>query len=77
MRIFKLLRLVSNNISQALRAAHSHDADVVVEAERLDEGEVDLESDVTLKLLVNGQDAERHAVRVSVDKEKSASVSCC
>ncbi len=68
--IFQLLCLVANNLSQTLHVAHSDDADVVVKAEGLDEGEVDLQSDVTLKLLIHGQDAERHTVRVSVHKEK-------
>lgn len=77
MGIFKLLCLVANNLSQTLHVAHSDDADVVVKAEGLDEGEVDLQSDVTLKLLIHGQDAERHTVRVTVDKEKSSLVSCC
>lgn len=69
--IFKLLRFVTNDLSQTLHVAHSDDADVVVEAEGLDEGEVDLQSDVTLELLIHGQDAERHAVRVTVDKKKT------
>ena len=69
MSIFKLLRLVTNNLSQTLHVAHSDDADVVVEAEGLDESEMDLESDITLKLLIHGQDAERHAVRVTETKK--------
>ena len=73
--VFKLLRLVTDNLSQTLHVAHSDDADVVVEAEGLDEGEVDLESDVTLELRVRGQHAEGHAVRVTVDKEERPSVS--
>lgn len=71
MGVFQLLCLVADNLSQTLHVAHSDDADVVVEAEGLDEGEVDLQSDVTLEALVHGQDAERHAVQVAVDKEKS------
>lgn len=71
--IFKLLGLVANNPCQTLHVAHSHNADVVVEAEGLDEGEVDLQSDVTLKLFIRGQDAERHTVRVSVEGEKKQS----
>ena len=76
MSVFQLLRLVSNQLSQTLHVAHSDDADVVVEAEGLDEGEVDLQSDVTLELLVRGQDAEGHTVRVTVDREKTLPVSC-
>lgn len=71
--VFKLLCLVANNLSQALHVAHSDDADVVVKAEGLDEGEVDLQSDVTLKLLIRGQNAERHTVRVTVDRKKDTS----
>lgn len=64
--IFELLRFVGHNLSQTLQVAHSDDADVVVEAEGLDEGEVDLQSDVALETLVHGQHAEGHAVRVAV-----------
>lgn len=70
MGVFQLLCLVADNLSQTLHVAHSDDADVVVEAEGLDEGEVDLQSDVTLEALVHGQDAERHAVRVAVGTKK-------
>ena len=66
-----MTRLVTDNLSQAVHVAHSDDADVVVEAERLDEGEVDLESDVTLKLLVGSQDAERHTVWVTAGKKEN------
>lgn len=70
MGIFELLSFVADNLSQTLHVAHSHDADVVVKAEGLDEGEVDLQSDVTLELLVHGQDAERHTVRVTVETKQ-------
>lgn len=66
-----MTRLVTDNLSQAVHVAHFDDADVVVEAERLDEGEVDLESDVTLKLLVGSQDAERHTVWVTAGKKEN------
>lgn len=69
MGVFKLLCLVANNLSQTLHVAHSDDADVVVKAEGLDEGEVDLQSDVTFKLLIRGQNAERHTVRVTVETQ--------
>lgn len=68
--IFKLDSLVPNNLSQALHVVHSDDADVVVKTERLDEGEVDLESNVTLPLLIGGQDTKRHAVWITVEIEK-------
>lgn len=69
MSVFQLLDFVSaDNLSQSLCVADAHDADVVVEAEGLDQCEVDLQRDVALKLLIRGQDAEGHAVWVSVDK---------
>lgn len=61
----KLIGFIANNFSQALHVTDSHDADIVVETESLDEGEVNLQSDVTLELLISGQHAERHAVRIA------------
>jgi len=63
--ILKLFRLVTNNLRKTLHVIHSDDADVVVKTEGLDESEMDLESDVTLKILIHCQDAERHTVRVT------------
>lgn len=60
--------VTAHDLMQPLTVAHSHDADVVVEAERLDQSEVDLQSYVPLKLLVHGQDAEGDTVGVSVDQ---------
>lgn len=70
MGIFELFGFVTNDLSQALHVADSHDADVVVEAEGLDEGEVNLECDITLELLVGSKDAESHAVRVAAKVEE-------
>lgn len=61
----KLIRFIANNLSQALHVADSHNADIIVETESLDEGEVNLKSDVTLELLISGQHAERDAVRIA------------
>jgi len=67
MRVLGLAGLAgAHEVSQALDVVDAHHVDVVVEAERLDEGEVDLEGDVALVLLVRGEDAERHAVWVTV-----------
>lgn len=74
MGIFKLLWLVADNLSQTLHVTHSDDADVVVKAEGLDESEVDLQSDVTLKLFVHGQYTKRHTVRVTVEKTCTSDV---
>lgn len=64
-------RLVgANDTGEALDVVHPHDVDVVVEAEGLDEREVDLERDVALILLVGCQHAESHAVRITVGEEQ-------
>jgi hypothetical protein len=67
--IFKLASLVTNNFGQLLHVVHPDDADVIVKTVRLDEGEVDLESNVTLPLLIGDQNTERHAVWVTVEIE--------
>lgn len=69
--ILKFFSLVTNNLRKTLHVIHSDDADVVVETEGLDESEVDLESDVTLKFLIHRQDAERYAVWVTGIQEKA------
>lgn len=61
------LSAAAHQASQTLHVAHSDDADVIVETEGLDEGKVDLQSNVTLELLVHGQDAESHTVRIAVE----------
>lgn len=61
----KLIGFVANNLSQALHVVDSHNTDIVVETESLDEGEVNLKSNVTLELLISCKHAERHAVRIT------------
>ncbi len=69
MRVLGLAGLVcAHEVGQALDVIDAHHVDVVVEAESLNECEVDLEGDVALVLLVGGEDAERHAVWVTVGK---------
>lgn len=78
MSIFQLICFVADNLSQTLHVAHSDDADVVVKAEGLNEGEVDLQSDVAFELLIHGQDAEGHAVRIPVEtKSGTGEVPSC
>lgn len=73
--VFGLAALVcSHEVGQALDVVDAHHVDVIVEAERLDEREVDLEGDVTLVLLVGGEHAESHAVWVTVEGEHEESV---
>ena len=72
-RVLGLAGLVhTHEVGQALDVVDAHHVDVVVEAESLDEGEVDLEGDVTLVLLIGGEDAERHAVWVTEGKTGTA-----
>ena len=71
MRVLGLAGGVSaHEIGEALYVVDAHHVDVVVEAERLDEREVDLESDVALVLLIGGQHTECHAVWVTVKTNK-------
>lgn len=71
MRVLGLAGLArAHEVGQALDVVDAHHVDVVVKAEGLDEGEVDLEGDVALVLLVGGEHAECHAVRVAVVGER-------
>lgn len=51
--------------SQAPGVVDSQDVDVVLAAERLDEGEVDLQGHVLDIFIIGGQDAQNHVIRVS------------
>ena len=57
--------LCAHQVSQALDVVDAHHVDVVVEAERLDEGEVDLEGHVFDIIVVRSQNAKDHVVRIS------------
>ena len=71
MRVLGLAGGVSaHEIREALNIVDAHHVDVVVEAECLDEREVDLESDVALVLLIGGKNTECHAVWVTVKTNK-------
>ena len=56
---------VLQQLGQPPHAGQPQDVDVVVAAERLQQREVDLQRDVVLVLLVSGEDAQNHTVRVS------------
>lgn len=76
-RVLGLAGLVcTHEVGQTLDVIDAHHVDVVVEAESLDEGEVDLKSNVTLVLLIGGEDAERHAVWVTVEKTRKVVRTC-
>ena len=60
----------SQDLCQAPGVVDSEDVDVVLAAERLDEGEVDLQGHIFHVLVVGGQDAQNHIVRVSEEGRK-------
>lgn len=60
----------THEVGQAVDIIDTHHVDVVVKAESLDESEVDLKSNVTLVFLIGGENAERHAVWVTVGKTR-------
>jgi len=60
------LTLGTDKSVETFQVVYSDDADVVIKAKRLDQSEVNLESDVTLKV-ISGQKAERHTIRVPVN----------
>lgn len=69
--VFRLAGLVcTHEVSQAPNVVDAHNVNVVVEAERLDECEVDLESDIALVLLIRGEDAECNTVWIAVGETR-------
>jgi len=58
----------SQDFCQTLHVAHPQDVDVILAAECLDQGEVDLESHVLL--VVRGQQTQHHVVRVPEGKDE-------
>lgn len=73
MRVLRLAAVFcAHQVGQTIDVVDPHHVDVVVKAKSLDEGEVDLERDVALVLLIRGEDAECHAVWVAVQgKDKT------
>lgn len=67
----------THEVGQALDVIDAHHVDVVIEAESLDEGEVNLQSDVTLVLLIGGEDAECHAVWIAKGEDIRAGQKLC
>lgn len=62
--------ICTHEVGQAVDIIDTHHVDVIVKAESLDESEVDLKSNVTLVFLIGGENAERHAVWVTVGKTR-------
>lgn len=50
---------------QALGVVDSQDVDVILTAEGLNEGEVDLQGHIFHIFIISGQDAQHHIIRVS------------
>lgn len=61
----------AQDLRQAPHAGDSHDVDVNVAAESLNEREVDLKRDVILVLLIRSQDAQDYAVWITVKQQIS------
>lgn len=66
----------THEVGQAVDIVDTHHVDVVVKAERLNEREVNLKSNVTSVFLIRGEDAECHAVRVAVGKTGKVISAC-
>jgi len=64
------LLVPAQDLGQAARVVDPQDVDVVLAAEGLDEGEVDLEGHVFHVLVVRGQDAQNHVIRISGEEKK-------
>lgn len=65
-----LLPLSSQDLGEAPGVVHAQDVDVILAAEGLDESEVDLQGDVLRVLVVGGQDAQHHVIRVSAKRQR-------
>lgn len=59
-----------HNSGQLLDIIHSHNVNVVLAAESLDESEVDLQGNVPLILLICRQHTESNCVRISAGRER-------
>lgn len=69
--VFRLAGLVcTHEVGQAPNVVDANHVNVIVEAESLDECEVDLESDIALVLLIRGQYAECNTVWITVGKTR-------
>lgn len=66
---------LAQQLRQALHPRHPHDVDVVVAAEGLNKRKVDLQGNVVLLFLVDGQEAQDHAVRIPEGPEGDGWVS--
>lgn len=63
--------VVLQQLGQPPHTGQPQDVDVIVAAERLQKREVDLQRDVIFILLIRGEHAQNHAVRVSAGRGKT------
>lgn len=56
---------------QPARVADTQDVDIILAAECLDQGEVDLQSHVPVVVLVRRQQAQHHVIRVAAGRERT------
>lgn len=70
-----VLSWLPQKLCQALHARHPDNVDVVVTAKGLNEREVDLQGNIILLFLVNGQQAQDHTVRVAERARRRGQVS--
>lgn len=59
------VRLQEQELGQSARVADAQDVDVVLAAERLDQGEVDLQSHIPVVVLVRRQQTQHHVIWVA------------
>lgn len=58
----------SEDVREAMRVVHAQDVDVILAAERLNESEVNLKRHILHIIVVCGQDAQHHVIRVPRQK---------
>ena len=58
----------SKDLCQTPGVVHSQDVDVILTAECLDQGEVDLKGHVLYILVICSQDAQNHIIWISVEE---------
>lgn len=55
------------DVSEATRVVHAQDVDVILAAESLNESEVNLKRHIFHIIVVCGQDAQHHVIRVHIE----------
>ena len=63
--------LQEQEFGQPARVADTQDVDIILAAECLDQGEVDLQSHVPVVVLVRRQQAQHHVIRVAAGRERT------